>query len=178
MRFLLLMFPILLTNCGTTKRNTLCRAEAVVIDQSEVDGCGLLLQLTDGKKLLPMNGAQYGLKKGEKLMVSYRTESAASICMLEDEIVSLTCVSRKSISDCQPYQHIDEVEWLRTLILDQSPSQIVRYKYQDQYLYQLVTAANRTWYDCIGQLMCGSSEDCKIPSNSITDSLLIYQAHR
>ena len=178
MRFLLLMFPILLANCGLTKRNTVCEDEAIVIDQSEVDGCGLLLQLNNGKKLFPMNGTQYGLKTGEKLMISYHAESAASICMLEDEIVSLTCVSRKSISNCQPYRHIDEAEWLRILILDQNPSQVIRYKYQDQYLYQLIAASNRTWYDCTGQLVCGYSEDCKISSTTITDSLLIYQAHR
>ena len=52
MRFLLLMFPILLANCGMTKRNTVCEDEAIVIDQSDVDGCGLLLQLNNGNKLI------------------------------------------------------------------------------------------------------------------------------
>ena len=81
-----------------------CSQEATVVDYTGTDGCGLLLQLSDGTRLIPSYRTYiqpptqaedpiyyFELKAGEKVYISYRNEDAASACMMGD-VVFITCI--------------------------------------------------------------------------------------
>ncbi len=65
---------------------------ATVIDYSEVDGCEYLLELSDGKKLQPINLTDEYKRKGLKLFITYKFHDGVGICMA-GRMVSLTSVS-------------------------------------------------------------------------------------
>jgi hypothetical protein len=81
-----------------------CNLEATVIDHTGMDGCGLLFELPDGTRLIPSHRTyvqpptpaedpiyHYDLKAGEKVYISYKSEDAASACMMGD-VVFITCI--------------------------------------------------------------------------------------
>jgi len=81
-----------------------CNLEATVVDYSEMGGCGLLLELKNGKLLIPLRLTyvrmptpeedpiyHYDLTAGEKVYISYNPQQAASACMMGD-VVFITCI--------------------------------------------------------------------------------------
>jgi hypothetical protein len=81
-----------------------CSEEATVVDYTGTDGCGLVLELKNGKRLIPLYLTyvrmptpaedpiyHYDLKAGEKVYISYNHQDAASACMM-GEVVFITCI--------------------------------------------------------------------------------------
>jgi hypothetical protein len=83
-----------------------CTEKATVVDYSGMDGCGLLLQLADGKLLSPLRLTyvqaptreedpiyHYQLVAGEKVLVAYRAvEEQATACMAGETVVFISCI--------------------------------------------------------------------------------------
>ena len=65
---------------------------AKVIDYSEVSGCTYLLELSDGKKLEPVNLEEQYRRVGLKLFITYKIYDGVSVCMA-GKMVTLTSVS-------------------------------------------------------------------------------------
>src|SRR5689334_11906504 len=81
-----------------------CNKEATVVDYTGTDGCGLMLELTDGTRLTPLRLVYvqaptpeedpmyyYELKVGEKVFISYETTKALDTCM-GGTIVFIKCI--------------------------------------------------------------------------------------
>ena len=64
---------------------------ATVIDYSELDGCNWMLELSDGKKLQPVNLGDEYKRKGLKLFITYKIYDGVSTCMA-GKMVTLTSV--------------------------------------------------------------------------------------
>jgi hypothetical protein len=83
-----------------------CTEVATVVDYTGMDGCGLLLKLSDDKLLSPLRLAyvqaptreedpiyHYQLKAGEKVVIAYRkVEQQATACMMGETVVFITCI--------------------------------------------------------------------------------------
>jgi hypothetical protein len=83
-----------------------CTLEATVVDHTGTDGCGLMLQLNDGKLLAPLRLTyvqppkpeedpiyHYQLQAGEKVIIGYtNTDQQVSACMMGETIVFITCI--------------------------------------------------------------------------------------
>lgn len=82
-----------------------CEIEAVVKDLSDLDGCGLVLELKDGTRLIPERRTYiqaptkeddpiyyFQLRDGQKVKITYRTTQLLGTCMA-GEIVFITCIS-------------------------------------------------------------------------------------
>jgi hypothetical protein len=90
-----------------------CGRLATVVNLQGLDGCGLALELPDGKRLLPERRTYvrppspsedplyyFELKAGEQVQLAYRPAATASTCMA-GELVFITCI--KSL--IQPSSH-------------------------------------------------------------------------
>ena len=94
------MFTLLVafSACKTSKAKASgnCDVQAEVKDFSQLDGCGLLIVLADGKKLSPVNWEQWDsiAIADTKINLSYKeVEPRMSICMSEDGYIEITCAS-------------------------------------------------------------------------------------
>lgn len=73
-----------------------CTHQGTVVDKTGLDGCGLLIQTSGGKLLLPSEFAsgvdQSLIKAGAKIRFGYTEVDGMSICMAEDAIVRIDCL--------------------------------------------------------------------------------------
>ena len=76
--------------------NQKCSQRGTVVDKTDLDGCGLLIQTSGGQLLLPAEYAsgvdQSLLKAGAKIRFDYTEVGGMSICMAEDAIVRIDCL--------------------------------------------------------------------------------------
>lgn len=113
-----LLFTFLLVSlfqCGKDGKDTLdeligceqssCETEAMVVDMTGLDGCGLMFQLTDGTRLEPERRTyvtapsktedplyHFDLKAGQRVKISWEESLALSTCM-GGRIVFVTCIT-------------------------------------------------------------------------------------
>jgi hypothetical protein len=91
--FLPLIF-IILTSC---KKEPCSGAQkAIFKDLSGLDGCGLVIELENGKKLEPINLSEFSItpENGRKIWVKYHLFEGGSICMVGD-IVKVDCITER-----------------------------------------------------------------------------------
>jgi len=69
---------------------------ATIEDYTGLDGCGLLLKLTTGEVLEPMNLNDFNITPtdGMKVWVKYHEVAGASICMV-GPIVEIDCLAKR-----------------------------------------------------------------------------------
>lgn len=96
----LMMFAlfVVFSACKTSKAKAAgnCDTQAEVKDFSQLDGCGLLIVVPDGKKLSPVNWDQWeSIAKADlEINLSYKeVEPRMSICMTESAFIEITCAS-------------------------------------------------------------------------------------
>jgi hypothetical protein len=71
--------------------------KATFKDATGTDGCGMLIELSDGKLLEPQNLNEFDItvEDGNKIWVSYHlAESGGTICMVGDVVV-IDCISER-----------------------------------------------------------------------------------
>ena len=153
-----------------TERSS-CSNSGIVTDFSGLDGCQLLIVMSDGKKLLPakINDANFVLQAGQSISFDYKTlKDMASICMSEDETVENTCISlieedRPRVPKCHDITtELTAVEWMKKAILKHRPEQVTKYKYRTDGWAYLFTGKVVYLYDCQGTLICEAktNEEC------------------
>ncbi len=146
----------------------ICKELVVVMDMTDLDGCGMILVTKENKKLLPTNIGEYlsTVKDGDQLMVSYSViEDAMSICMTEDAMVKLNCV--ELVSPVADYNEcpkmIDPVDfaWSKKVLgeIDLRRIELITTSEGDYYRF----SANREChlYKCTGQFICNGTCDEK-----------------
>lgn len=82
-----------------------CSTEAVIKDLTGLDGCGYILELNDGTRLIPERRTYiqapskeddpiyyFQMSDGHKVKISYRPTQLLGTCMA-GEIVFITCIS-------------------------------------------------------------------------------------
>jgi hypothetical protein len=95
-----------LLQCEEKQGTGECSQIATVIDLSGLDGCGMVLELPNGRKLVPERRHYimppkpeedplyyFPLKAGEKVVIGYRLSDGVSACM-NGNIVFITCIKR------------------------------------------------------------------------------------
>jgi hypothetical protein len=98
--FITLLTLTLFIACNGTKQNTTdtmsCNTKGTVKDYAGLDGCGLLIELENGKKLEPAEVVDdFALKDGQQIAFDYEEmPEMASICMA-GKIVRITCIKER-----------------------------------------------------------------------------------
>lgn len=143
--------------------------EAVIVDKSDLDGCGLLFKMEDGSLLRPVSFPPKTpvLKAGMKVSFAYYTaKEMVSICMAEDESINVLQLVLLNEGQQDPCIHISDpydAKWMEKVITNMKPYSITRYDYNDQYAYYFTGATKSLLYDCEGNLIC------EVPGKALND---------
>lgn len=90
---------LVITLASSCKNKSICpdAEKGVFKDLSGLDGCSWVIELEDGNKLEPLNLADFDvdLVEDKKLWVTYKEESAASICMA-GKTVNIECITDRN----------------------------------------------------------------------------------
>lgn len=71
--------------------------KATFVDATGTDGCGMIIELTNGKFLEPKNLNDFDVvpKNGKKIWVSYHlAQTGGTVCMIGD-VVILDCITER-----------------------------------------------------------------------------------
>jgi hypothetical protein len=93
---LLLLASILLSSTGCRKNECVDGEKAVLRDLNGLDGCGFVVELTDGTRLEPVNLSDFSvsLTDGKPVWVEYHEISSGSICMV-GTTVQIDCLEAR-----------------------------------------------------------------------------------
>ncbi len=177
MRYAAAALALFLSHCQAPQRSVFCD-ETVTVIETNLDGCGLLLQLRNGKTLLPVNGDAYHYAAGDQLAISYVDEDAMSICMAESQTIRLTCAFTLTKGVCEPIEHVSASDWVAALVDDWQPVMVTRYDYLDGHLYEARKQGQHRWYDCRGNRICDEQTDCSVSADLLQNKTEIWVAHR
>jgi hypothetical protein len=176
---LLIVVTLFFGGCATLKVSSFCESEGTVIRADQLDGCSWLIETNHGHKLLPVNADDYPLIDRQKIYFSFVPFDGMSICMAEDEIVTLTCFQTKDKITCDDETGWQEISWLSNIIEKQKISMVDRFSWGRYKLYQITHVDGKfTWYHCDGTLICNSLNGCGIPAQDLGDQVTIFLAHR
>lgn len=138
-----------------------CGEFGIVKDFSDLDGCGLLIELDNGDLLNPAQVADsFQLKAGQRISFSYKKlPGMASICMAEKAIVEITCIQRINdgtarSADCADTDNPFAIDWMDRAIDVHNPNQVIKYKAGDGWDYLFRGIPMSFLYDCHGKLLC------------------------
>lgn len=143
--------------------STPCEYSATAKDFTGLDGCGMLLILDSGEKLLVTNLGEFKpLYDGEMVRISYvKAEDMMSICMTEDAIVNVTCMARKSgsnwISDCPAIIDPFRVAWMEKVMQEINPRQVEEIWIDGMRAYRFYALSGTQMYSCQGEHLCTST---------------------
>lgn len=87
---------LLMTSCGKSI-NCNDSEQGTIIDYTGLDGCGMLIELSNGNRIEPINLYQFNdvnIADNQKVWVNYQSTSGGSICMA-GEIVEITCLENR-----------------------------------------------------------------------------------
>lgn len=165
-----------LTFCKSKKelvKSDGCQTMATVKDFTGLDGCGLLVVLDNGDKLLPVNieDDNFQLRDLQRIKLDYEViEDAVSICMAEKASIKITCIElvegRPVAPECYDTRDPMQVPWMKEVVNTQHPISIQKYKFRtDGWAYLFFVDNKQLLYDCQGTLLCEDeglkSEACK-----------------
>ena len=92
---LIVMLFLMLTSCDKTDdKECLNSVEAEFKDLTGLDGCGMLIELSNGDYLEPINLSTFDIEvvDGKEIWVNYHIIGALSICMTGNT-VEIDCIS-------------------------------------------------------------------------------------
>lgn len=158
---------LLFLACNTNKKlsevaNSNCETPATVKDFTGLDGCGLLIVLENGDKLLPakLNDESFTLRDGQKIKLNYKElEGMASICMAEKASIEITCIEliegKPAPVKCYDTKDPLTVPWMKEVIKTKKPASIQKYNFRsDGWAYLFFVGQKQFLYDCQGTLLC------------------------
>lgn len=177
MRLSLLIIGVFLS-CHLPRQKSLCQLEGKVLLSNELDGCQWLIQTPNGRKLLPQNAQDFPLSDQQDIYFSYQLYDGMSICMAEDEIITITCFQEKMTITCPQYQGWEDIEWIAAIIESGSIIRVDLYSVEHMNLFRFVELGGDVlWYNCQGQKVCDQALGCDLPKN-LKDPVTIFLAQR
>jgi|GEM_PF-991835 len=166
-----------------------CTDIVIVMDMSDLDGCGMILVNQDDKKLLPVNLDEYpqSIKNGDQLRVSFTIlKNGMSTCMAEDAMVTLTCLelisSSPKESDCLQMKDPVDFSWSKKVLGEIEMRHIERFTTDDGDYYMFRADGECRLYKCTGQFICmgtcDKNDECETYFAShnieVTEARVIY----
>ncbi|NND32627.1 MAG: hypothetical protein HKN76_08560, partial [Saprospiraceae bacterium] len=146
-----------------------------MVHSGDLDGCEWMIRHRDGRMLLPQNAQEFEWVDQQAVMFSYTSYDGMSICMAEDEIITLTCLQRLGDMACNPTLEIADIAWLDQLIEAKNPVLVSRYALGNQLYYKILYADKTTnWHDCQGKLMCSEASGCDFSKRDLVEESTVY----
>lgn len=93
--FLIFAISVLFFSCQKSSCEGAVKAK--FLDATGLDGCGMLIELNNGKTIEPRNLDEFDIvpKDGDKIWVSYHlAQNGVTICMVGD-VVIIDCIQKR-----------------------------------------------------------------------------------
>ncbi len=168
MRYLI-FFTLLAWCCSCKVKSTLdtsCNTVGTVKDFSDLDGCGLLIELENGELLNPLKIVRgFQLEERQIVSFSYETiDNKKSGCVGEKAVVEITCIevlgkTPEEAGACVDTTNPFEIGWMDRAIDLHNPNQVLKYKNGQAWAYLFRSIPNSYLYDCRGKLICETRSD-------------------
>lgn len=146
-----------------------CEFVAEVWDFVDLDGCGILLETTEGN-IFRVSGLPQGyfLENGARIRFGFRYDEgdAANDCPHQDAVIRITCMQglRSASGFERPFvcESFDEPsEWIQELILDLGATYVTRFPWDgDRIVYLFESPGGQFLYDCQGFVLCQPKQNC------------------
>ncbi len=138
-----------------------CKTIGTVKDYSDLDGCGLLVELENGDLLNPVR-VKGGVELQDQEVISFDykvLEDMMSICMREKAMVEITCIvplgkTPAGMGTCVDTDNPFEIHWMDHAIDRHNPNQVLKYKKENEWMYLFRSIPSSYLYDCRGKLVC------------------------
>ncbi|MGB1120702.1 MAG: hypothetical protein ACPG3Z_01820 [Saprospiraceae bacterium] len=95
--FIIMLFAMMMfvfDSCTPGKEtSTYCTTEGTIRDMTGLDGCGMMIELSDGTRLNPVEYTvkSFSFEDGQKIRFSYEKVDAMNVCM-SGQTVKITCI--------------------------------------------------------------------------------------
>lgn len=95
--FIILLLGIFTLTYSCQKSSCPDAVKAKFLDATGTDGCGMLIELTNGQKLEPRNLDDFDIepKDGEKIWVSYHLAESGGTIYMVGKVVFINCISKR-----------------------------------------------------------------------------------
>lgn len=161
-----------------------CETVGEVWDFDGSDGCGLVIQTTEGHLFAVAGLPQgYELERGSRIRFGFRyaVQEESRPCSTADAMVRITCmqVLRGSSGFPRPFvcQSFDEPSaWLQDLVIEHRANYVTRFPWkEDRFVYLFETSDGQYLYDCQGFLLCQPKSNCLRFIEDFSLGKLIYE---
>ncbi len=169
---LYLLFACFIFSCTSNKdaskvNTSDCQTLATVKDFTGLDGCGLMIVLDNGDKLIPntISDANFELREGQRIKISYtELEDMMSSCMAEKAHIDITCIEliegKPIVKECYDTTDLTVVPWMKEVVSSTKPNRVIKYNFRtDGWAYLFITDKKQLFYDCQGTLLCEHEGD-------------------
>lgn len=205
--FFALFVMLIVIGCGSltkTKKTTDnalpnvvngCEAVGMIKDFRNQSDCQFLIQLEDGRLLLPIilpstnvpfyDGAY--IKLGFEIIENNDKNVVQGVqCKAFSDLVRVTCIEEHvkpngdlpvDYAACEPIKNPYQVSWITEIIQSLIPEQVYEYDYEIGLLYEFRKDGQSILYDCLGNLMCTTKEskDCSSLIETLGKGRIIVQ---
>ena len=161
----LLIFFVISTFCFSCKTKSAlpngCKTIGTVKDFTELDGCGMLIELENGQLLNPVKmSISFPLEAEVVVSFDYKIlEGRVSSCMREKAMVEITCIvslgkTPSGEGMCVDTNNPFEVPWMDQAIDRHNPNQVLKFQDGNEWAYLFRGLPSSYLYNCRGKLIC------------------------
>lgn len=146
-----------------------CEFIGEVWDFAGLDGCGYLIETTEGH-IFRVSGLPQGyfLENGARIRFGFRYDEGdgTNDCPHQDAVIRITCMQglRAASGFERPFvcESFDTPsEWIHELILDLGATYVTRFPWEDErVVYLFESPGGQFLYDCRGFLLCQPKQNC------------------
>lgn len=160
-----------------------CETVGEVWDFDGLDGCGLMVQTTEGHLFAVASLLQgHELERGSRIRFGFRyAEEESSPCSRADAMIRITCMQllRGGSGFARPFvcQSFDApAGWLQDLVVELRVNHLTRFPWKDsRFVYLFETSDGQYLYDCQGFLLCQPKSNCLRFIEDFSLGKLIYE---
>ena len=191
MLMLHLLAPQLGSNSFDLEEKAKCKTDATVRDYTALDGCRFILELKDGKRLLPveLSDPEFLFSEGQLVKITYtEVKGAVTNCMTGSMAIKLECIQEIkpgekkgqvfTKKECFDTQAPLSVAWINKVVLRNRVTEVKKGYFNNEPQYILYGNVNIMVFSCTGELLCeypwNSTDTCTTPVEDLTELRSIW----
>jgi len=176
---ILFITPFILISCASKKNLNNCKTVAKVVQLSDNENCGLLIQIND-KNYKPIFKNKTDLEVGSLVSVDYKVVRGDKTCIQSEGTIDISCFKVIKTS-CPKFLSINDLNWLNDLKNKMRPQKIIYFQNDmDEDIFLLDMGKYKYLYNCKGILDCTAAtddlkSDCYLKYSALKNGATLYQ---
>lgn len=178
--FIFFIISFILISCASKRNLNNCKTIAKVVQLSDNENCGLLIQIND-KNFKPIFKNKTDLEVGSLISVDYKVvQEDQTTCKQSDGTIDINCFKVIKTS-CPKFLSINDLYWLNDLKSKMRPQKIIYFQNDmDEDIFVLDMGKYKYLYNCKGILDCTAAtddlkSDCYLKYSALKNGATLYQ---